>query len=159
MLAMINARRERRRAAEAAAARENAGVEGSQQPAEDEGLAALQRNLDSLSRDDQTGGIFQILNKSSLSAEYAFNGWRPDTRRRWREVIEVHAAPGEDIDLAIVRSMIALIRSHYTGDFLWESRRLGRVVPLSARPEDNAALENFLVREFFGTPVLKPSNR
>jgi hypothetical protein len=159
MLAMINARRERRRAAEAAAARENAGVEGSQQPAEDEGLAALQRNLDSLSRDDQTGGIFQILNKSSLSAEYAFNGWRPDTRRRWREVIEVHAAPGEDIDLAIVRSMIALIRTHYSGDFYWESRRLGRVVPLSARAEDNAALEDFLMREFFGTPVIKPSYR
>ena len=51
--------------------------------------------------------------------------------------------------------MIELIRTHYSGDFRWESHRLGRVVVLSARPEDNEGLEDFLVREFFGTPVLK----
>jgi hypothetical protein len=152
MLAMLNARRAQRRAAQAAAA----APEGSPNPApvEDEGAAALARNLDSLKGDDRTGGIFQILEKGSYTAEYAFNGWRPDTQRRWREVIEVHVKPGEDIDRAIVRSMIALIRTHYTGDFLWESQRLGRVVTLSARPEDNAYLEEFLIREFFGTPIL-----
>lgn len=159
MLAMINARRERRRAAEAAAARGSEGVPGGQISPQDEGAAAIGRNLESLSRDDQTGGVFQILSKGTLSAEYAFNGWRPDTRRRWREVIDVQAGPDGDIDSAIVRSMIALIRTHYTGDFQWESRRLGRVVTLSARAEDNEALEDFLVREFFGTPVLNPGRR
>lgn len=152
MLAMINARRERRRAAQAAAS----AREGTPQPApvEDEGAAALERNLDTLKGDDRTGGIFQILEKGSYTAEYAFNGWRPDTHRRWREVIEVRVKPGEDIDRAIIRSMIALIRTHYDGDFLWESHRLGKVVTLSARPEDNAALEEFMLREFFGTPLI-----
>jgi hypothetical protein len=149
MLAMINARRAKR-AAEAAAARE-----GTPEAApEDEGAKALDRNLETLKGDDRTGGIFQILEKTSYDATYAFNGWRPDTHRRWREVIEVHVKPGEDIDRGIVRSMIALIRTHYTGDFHWESRRLGRVVTLSARPEDNDGLEDFLIREFFGTPIL-----
>jgi hypothetical protein len=156
MLAMINARRERRKAAEAAAAREGTP---SGNPAADSGAAAISRNLETLKGDDTTGGVFQILDKSSLSAEYAFNGWRPDTHRRWREVIEVRVKPGEDIDLAIVRSMIELIRGHYQGDFLWESRRLGRVVTLSARVEDSAGLEEFLLREFFGTPVLNPERR
>ena len=151
MLAMLNARRAQRRAAEAAAALR----EGTPTPApvEDAGAAAVERNLQSL-RDDHTGGIFQILEKGSYDAEYAFNGWTPDTRRRWREVIDVHVKPGDDIDRAIVRSMIALIRTHYSGDFHWESQRLGRVVTLSARPEDNEYLENFLIREFFGTPLI-----
>jgi type IV secretory pathway VirB10-like protein len=156
MLAMINARRERRKAAEAAATREGTP---SGNPAADSGAAAISRNLETLKGDDTTGGVFQILEQGTLSAEYAFNGWRPDTQRRWREVIEVRIKPGEDIDLAIVRSMIELIRGHYQGDFLWESRRLGRVVTLSARAEDSAGLEEFLLREFFGTPVLNPSRR
>lgn len=156
MLAMLNARREKRRVAEAAAAREGARTPA---PVEDAGAAAIERNLQTLKGDDQTGGIFQILEKGSYDAEYAFNGWTPETHRRWREVIEVHVKPGEDIDRGIVRSMIALIRTHYTGDFLWESHRLGKVVTLSARPEDNADLEDFLIREFFGTPVLNSRRR
>jgi hypothetical protein len=150
MLAMINARRAKRAAEAAAHARE-----GTPPPAPVAAAArALDRNLETLKGDDHTGGIFQILEKGSYDATYAFNGWRPDTQRRWREVIEVHVKPGEDIDRGIVRSMIALIRTHYTGDFHWESRRLGRVVTLSARPEDNDGLEDFLIREFFGTPIL-----
>lgn len=155
MLAMIRARRALRRAEEAAAEADSAGVPGAQLPTRDAREEALKRNLDSLNGDDRTGGIFQILSKSAFTAEFAFNGWQQDTQRHWREVIEVRAKAGEDIDLAIVRSMIALIRSHYNGDFLWDSRRLGRVVTLSARAEDNAALEQFLLREFFGTPLLK----
>ena len=65
------------------------------------------------------------------------------------------AGLGGDVELAIIRRMIQLIRTHYTGDFNWQSYRLGKVIVLSARPEDNAALEDFMSREFFGTPVLK----
>ena len=36
------------------------------------------------------------------------------------------------------------------GNFNWDSHRLGRVVILSARIDDNAGLETFLMREFFG---------
>jgi hypothetical protein len=45
--------------------------------------------------------------------------------------------------------MIAIIRDHERGDFVWESRRLGRNVTLSARPRDEAGLKDFLMREFF----------
>ena len=58
--------------------------------------------------------------------------------------------------LLLAVAMIVLIRSHYTGDFFWESHRLGRTVTLSARAEDNDGLEDFMMREFFGQPVMNP---
>lgn len=147
MMAAVNARREARRASEAAAAR------GTRAPTEQElAMANIQRNLKNPGAG--VGGVFQILSKGTRTAEFAFNGWRPDNERRWREVIEVDAGLGGDVDRAIVKRMIELIRSHYQGDFKWESHHLGRTVILSARTQDNEGLEDFLVREFFGTPTL-----
>lgn len=147
MLAAINQRRAQRRA------NEQAMREGTRGPTDDERTVAnINRNL--ASPGEGVSGVFQILSKGTRRAEFAFNGWRSD-QRRWREVIEVDAGLGGDVDRAIVKRMIELIRSHYTGDFNWESHRLGRVVTLSARPEDNEGLEDFLIREFFGTPVVK----
>ena len=61
----------------------------------------------------------------------------------------VDAGNGGDVQLAMVRRMIELIRGHYQGNFNWESHLLGRVVILSARPEDQPGLEAFMLREFF----------
>jgi hypothetical protein len=152
MMAAINARREQRRAAESAAAR-GSGPPTDEQVAE----ANIQRNLKSPG--EGVGGVFQILSKGTRRAEFAFNGWRPDSEKRWREVIEVDAGQGGDVDRAIVKRMIELIRTHYNGDFKWESRRLGRTVVLSARQEDTDGLEDFLVREFFGTPTVAAGSR
>ena len=156
MLAMINARRERRRANEETMLRKQEARDGSPQGASaDPALASLNRNLQTLnSGHEGTGGVFTILSKGTRTAEFSFNGFRPDTQRRWREVIEVDAGQGGNVELAIVRRMIELIRSHYTGDFTWRSQRLDRSVVMSARPEDGPGLEEFLLREFFGTPTL-----
>ena len=151
MAAMIEARRAQRSAAQAAAPRSQ------MQPTPDQiAMANIDRNLQ-MDRGAGVGGVFQILRKGTRTAEFAFNGWRPDTERRWREVIEVDAGQGGDVERAIVKRMIELIRGHYTGDFRWESHHLGRVVVLSARPEDQEGLEEFLVREFFGTPSPRSS--
>ncbi|MDB5863019.1 MAG: hypothetical protein JWO70_825, partial [Betaproteobacteria bacterium] len=63
--------------------------------------------------------------------------------------IEVRKGSNSDIRIAVVRRMIGIIRDHEQGDFVWESRRLGRNVDLSARQRDTAALEAFLMKEFF----------
>ena len=144
MLAMIEARRERRREEEQRR-RPTVPV-----PPSD----AASRNLETLTGRDGVSGVFQILRKGTLSGEFAFNGWRPSAFSRWRQVYQVEVRPGEDIELAMVQRMIELIRTHYTGDFNWESHRLGRVVVLSARPEDQRGLEDFLMREFFGQAVI-----
>jgi hypothetical protein len=149
MMAAIRARQDARRQAEAAMAR------GPHDPTDSEiADANINRNL-KFTPGGGVGGVFQILSKGTRTAEFAFNGWQPDRDRRWREVIEVDAGLGGDIDRAIVRRMITLIREHYSGEFRWESRRLGRVVTLSARPEDNDGLEDFLIKEFFGTPTMR----
>jgi hypothetical protein len=146
MMAMIEQRRAQRRAAEAAMAR-GAPSAAKPDPAE--------RNLATLSGREGVGGVFQVLEKGVRRGSFAFNGFRNEGRRQWREVIEVDAGVGGDIELAMIRRMIELIRTHYSGDFQWESHRLGRVVVLSAKPEDQPGLEEFLMKEFFGTPPLR----
>lgn len=95
------------------------------------------------------GGIFQIERMSYDSAEFHFFGWNNAIQRESRQVIEVRRGTNPSMELAVVRRMIALIREQAEGEFLWESRRLGRDVTLSARTANNAGLEDFLLREFF----------
>lgn len=154
MAALIAANREKRRAAEAAAARGPASP-AAQSP-DQVAMANINRNLNSMTKGGEgTSGVFEILFKGHRTATFAFNGWKVDARKQWREVIEVDAGQGGDVELAIVRRMIELIRQHYSGDFNWESHRFGRVVVLSARPADTAGLEDFMIREFFGTPTVQ----
>lgn len=156
MAALVAARQAQRRSAESAALANAKDRDRGPQVSQSSAAQAIERNLGSLAQGSEgTSGVFQILRKGTRTAEFAFNGWRPDASRRWREVIEVDAGLGGDVELAIVQRMIKLIRQHYTGDFNWESFKLGRVVVLSARPEDNEKLEDFLAREFFGTPLVK----
>jgi len=147
MMAAIEARRAGRRAAEAG---RNAP------PGPEAREDAATRNLKTLTGGEGVGGVFEILRKGTRTGEFAFNGWRPESRGKWRVVIEVDAGLGGDIELAMVRRMIELIREYYSGDFQWESHRLQRVVTLSARLEDSAGLEDFLMLEFFGQPTLNP---
>jgi hypothetical protein len=146
MMAMIEQRRAQRRAAEAAAAR---GAPSTAKP------DPASRNLATLSGREGVGGVFQVLEKGVRRGSFAFNGFRNEGQRQWREVIEVDAGVGGDLEIAMIRRMIELVRTHYQGDFQWESQRLGRVVVLSARPEDQPGLEEFLMKEFFGTPPVR----
>ena len=152
MMAMVEAARARRRAAEEVAQEFNSEMRARENPSSgDVATANLKRNLQSLSGRGGTSGVFQIIQKGHRSGQFAFRGWKTDIRGDWKEVIEVDAGPQGDIELAMVRKMIELIRTHYPGNFNWESNRLGRVVILSARVEDSAGLEGFLMREFFGS--------
>jgi hypothetical protein len=105
----------------------------------------IKRNLKS----GGTNGIFRILRMDSYTAEFSFRGWTNDYSNARREVIEVEKGDNPDIERAIIRKMIDLIRRYYKGDFQWDSQRLHRVVTLSAKPVDNAGLEDFMMREFF----------
>jgi hypothetical protein len=96
------------------------------------------------------GGIFSIQRMSYDYAEFLFFGWNKDIRRNTTQLIEVRKGNNSDIRLAVVRRMIGIIREHETADFVFESQRLGRNVTLSARMQDNAGLEDFMMREFFG---------
>ena len=109
-------------------------------------MANVRRNL----QPQGTNGVFQVVRIGARTAQYSFRGWTTNFSNSRRELIEVEAGPDGNVERAIVRSMIELIRKYYKGDFNWESLRLDRMVTLSARMEDNTGLEDFLMREFFG---------
>jgi hypothetical protein len=150
MMSMVSAARERRRKAEEAAAQINAEAAARERGPSpiDIAKANIQRSSSSRVRPG-TSGVFEVLYKGVRSAKFAFHGWNPGAGNQWNQTVDVDAPLGGDVELAIVRKMIELIREHYSGDFNWESRRLGRVVVESARIEDSAELEAFLIKEFF----------
>ncbi len=147
LMAMVNKKRQEREAAGQTAA---PSAPASEPSANDVAMANINRNLQTLAGGRPgTSGVFEILSKGQREARFSFRGWTPGIGNNWREVVEVDAGLNGNVELAIVRKMIEMIRTHYKGDFNWDSRRLGRIVVLSARPEDNAGLEAFLMREFF----------
>lgn len=148
MFAALNAKRAERERAESEAAKINAEAAARETgPTEEEKRdAKIKSNFQ-----NGTNGIFEITSLGSRSASFTFLGWLNDYSTSKRQYFEVEAGTGQDVRLVMIRKMIGLIREHYQGDFNWESRRLGRTVVKSARVEDSAELEDFLMTEFFGT--------
>lgn len=147
----INQAKARRRAEGIFDNQENTAANAAaQQPTADEiRMANVRRNLQT----PGTSGIFQILRIGPRSAEFSFRAWTTGQSNPRLQLIQVDAGPDGDVERAIIRKMIQLIREHYKEDFNWESHRLHRVIVLSARLQDNAGLEEFLMREFFLSPV------
>lgn len=98
------------------------------------------------------GGIFQIRELHYDDAQFYFFGFDKDIHRDTKQLIEVRKGSNSNIRIAVVRKMIAIIRENISGDFLWISQRQGRQVTLSARPNDNAGLEDFIMRDIFPDP-------
>lgn len=152
MSTMLNAARERRRATQEVAQNQEAQQGSRGMSPQEAAEANVRRSMQQASGRQGTNGVFQIISKSTRMASFSFRGWKASANNSWRQVIEVDAGLGGNVELAIVRRMIELIRTHYTGDFSWESQRLGRVINLSARPQDSTELETFMMREFFSIP-------
>ena len=95
------------------------------------------------------GGVFQVRSMGYDIGEFAFFGWNKEINRNSLQVIEVRRGNAPNMEMAVVRRMISIIRERSSGDFLWQSRRLGRELWLSARPADNAGLEDFILKELF----------
>ncbi len=147
MQAYVNHKRAAREAAEADAAKQNAEAVARENGPTEEARrdAKIKRNFQ-----NGTNGIFEITRLESRSASFTFLGWTSSLSNARREFFEVEASSGQDVRHLMIRRMISLIRTHYQGDFDWESRRLGRTIVKSARVEDSAELEDFLMQEFFG---------
>ena len=95
------------------------------------------------------GGIFQIRSMAYDTAEFSFFGWNKAIGRNSTQVIEVRRGNSPNMEVAVARKMISIIRELSDGDFEWQSQRTGKTVWLSARPADSAALEAFILRELF----------
>jgi hypothetical protein len=151
MQAYIEARRRQRGAQEPSAV--------TQESDEARGMRNALANISAANnrgRDDsnESGGIFSISNRTFHSMDLKFRGWNPSFKRRWLTQVTVEQGGERDLETAVVKKMIDLIRKEKSGDFEWESHRLGKVVTMSARPKDSDELQAFLMKEMF--PEYKP---
>jgi hypothetical protein len=96
-----------------------------------------------------SGGVFQLRHVGVGSASFVFHGWSAASRRDVNQHVAVEIGMEKDIQSAVVKKMIEIIRAQTTDTFIWDSHRLGKQLTLSARREDSAELEQFLMREFF----------
>jgi hypothetical protein len=103
---------------------------------------------------NESGGVFSISNKTFHSMDLKFRGWNPNFKRRWLTSVTVEQGSEPDVETAVVKKMIELIRKEKTGDFEWDSHRLGKVITMSARVKDTAELQAFLMKEMF--PEYRP---
>jgi hypothetical protein len=115
-----------------------------------------QHNAASIPPPTGVNGVFQINSMDDRNATFTFRGWKNELSYIHPETYAVEAPLDGDIRIEMIRKMIEIIRRYYTGDFNWNSYRLQRVVVLSARPEDNARLEEFMMQEFFATNGIIP---
>jgi hypothetical protein len=108
------------------------------------------------------GGMFQMKRMTYDDAAFEFFGWNTEMGRRTPQLIEVRKGSSATMQIAVVRRMIAIIREYSKEDFTWDSGRHGRIVTLSARPADTAALEQYLLHDMFdesseGTDADRPA--
>ena len=102
---------------------------------------------------DQSGGVFQLRSTRLHNAEFMFRGWNGNFKRDSAQLIAVEQGAEVDIEVAVVKRMIALIRSQKSGEFIWDSHRLGRQLTLNANPSYETELLQFLLKEFYPTYV------
>ncbi|MDP1765348.1 MAG: hypothetical protein Q8K83_00460 [Methylotenera sp.] len=148
MASYVKQQQAKRLASEASAAKQNAEA-----VAREAGPSQQQIREERIKSNFKSGtnGIFEVTSLGGRHATFSFRGWTNDYSNSRREYFEVEASTGQDVKLEVIKKMISLIRKHYQGDFNWESNRLGRTVVQSARPEDNAGLQDFMMMEIFGT--------
>jgi hypothetical protein len=162
MFTQIEAARKRRAEAAAEQQASQAGKQGSQQEESARGnsiaLANIARSLKNAqgARQDNSGGVFEVRELGSHRAEFMFYGWSANSRRNSTRLVTVEQGTEDDIRIAVVKKMIDIIRQEKSDSFVWQSHRLGRQLELSARPEDQAELQQFLIREFFPDYISPP---
>jgi hypothetical protein len=158
LAAYIEARRRAREPAPAAApAPPGPPVESEQERANREAAARLGLNPTPTFGSNKIlgGGTFQVRSVGIERAELVFYGWNKFINRVSLQVFEVPRGSNPSTQIAVVRKIIEIIREQESGNFLWESLRLRRELTLSARPADTAALEAFLMEEFFSEGRLR----
>ncbi|MBV1775263.1 hypothetical protein KSF73_06000 [Burkholderiaceae bacterium DAT-1] len=106
--------------------------------------AIIARNL----KRPGTSGLFEIRDRSAYKATISFKGWTVSQSSARQSLFDVRVEPGDDIERAIIRKVIEITRQYYPTEAPWHIERLDQTYPLSMRREDQAATEDFLMREF-----------
>lgn len=102
-------------------------------------------------------GLFSMTNKTFHSVDLQFRGMNPNFKRRWLQQVTVEQGNEADLETAVIKKMIEMIRKEVKGDnFTWTTHSQ-RAVLMSARPENTEQLFAFLMKDTF--PDYKPPAR
>jgi hypothetical protein len=107
-------------------------------------------------QDRRGGGMFEIRRMNYDDAAFEFFGWNEEMGRQAPQMVEVRIGDNSDMRIAVVRKMIAIIRQHSKGDFVWRSAHHESGLVLSARVADTPELESFLLRDLFDDTRASP---
>jgi hypothetical protein len=148
----------RKRRADALSREQAANGSSEQSEARHDNSIALANIAESLKHgkghaQEDSGGIFSIRHLGYHDAEFMFYGWSASSRRSSSRLVVVEQGAEADIHIAVVKKMIEIIREQKQDEFVWKSDRLGKDITLSAKPQYNSELEQFLMREFFEESV------
>jgi len=98
---------------------------------------------------EQKGGLIEIVNKSYHSADIKFRHYNSNFKREWLQEVHVDQGAEADIESAVVRRMMELIRKDWPDEVPYHSDRLGRVIVVNTRRENDAGMFAFLLKELF----------
>jgi hypothetical protein len=101
----------------------------------------------------RAGTVFEILRIEPQLGVIRSTTWDEKSKRSVRQIYSVDVAPDGDIHAAVIARIVAVMRENNQSNVPWNSSRLGRVVVLSTRQQDDAALRHFLAMEFFGDEI------
>ena len=108
----------------------------------------------------QTESMFEVTGTSFAMRDVKFDTeFMKSGRHRLRQV-RVELETETDIETAVVKKMIEIIRTQTTSYFTWTNDKgtdRERKLILSARPEDTAELTAFLMKQYF--PAYRPPRR
>ena len=145
------------------------GQDSSDQPAQesdaDRGMRIAKANIAAANGRSQgqdpgeNDALFSVENQTFASAELKLRIWNNNFKRRWLTQVTVERGGEPDIETAIVKKVIELIRKNAAPDFKYHSRVLRKEVMLSSRPADQAELEAFLFKEMFPEYKRGPGGR
>jgi hypothetical protein len=147
--AHLDAARKRRQQAEGVNAPESASAKEAAENDNSVAMANIEFSMNRARGKDNVGGLFQVRRVGYRDAELVFHGWSERSRRNSTRLITVEQGSYADIQTAMIKKVIDIIREEKKEDFVWESRHLGKPSTLSARRQDSKELEQFLMREFF----------
>lgn len=142
-----------------AAKRRARGQDTTQQQGElserDRGMQNALANIAAANGRSKGGGVdnmpYWISNQSFSRATINYRSFNKNFKRDWLQQVQVELGSERDIETAIVKTFIEMMRkeSEKYPMINFNSRRLGRDVPMDFRPEARAELEAFIFKELF----------
>ena len=98
---------------------------------------------------EQKGGMIEIVDLRANSAQVKFRHWNSNFKREWLQDVRVDRGAEQDIETAVVKRLMELIRKDWPEEVPFQSQRLGKTIVLGTRPSDEAQMSAFLMKEFF----------